>query len=78
MASIFDLILVTMRFLNGRKLIDGRSDDAQTLAKLSLVDDQGRGEADYISVSWLGLRGKLLAFTCAGRRQWLVCVSTDQ
>lgn len=49
-------LLVTMRFLNGRKLIDGRSDDAQTLAKLSLVDDQGRGEADYISVSWLGLR----------------------
>lgn len=42
------------RLLSGGKLLDSLDDDIQTLAELSLGDDQRRGEADDVTVSRLG------------------------
>lgn len=48
--------LMTLSLFNSRKLLDGLGDNAQTLTEFSLGNNQGRGETDDISVSWLGLR----------------------
>lgn len=47
---------MTLGLLHGGQLLDGLGDDVQSLAKLVLGDDQGRGETDNVAVSGLGLR----------------------